>query len=145
MAGEQIAAQMARIILVDPNRASQIPFMSLQQLKGHKDEQIGKIQQWMQNNLSETFSLDELAERFSLTKRTLMRRFKQAVGDTPVNYLQRLRVEEAKRLLETSAISFEVIVNKVGYGDVSTFRKLFVQLTQLSPKVYRERFNVAYG
>ena len=145
MAGEQIAAQMARIILVDPNRASQIPFMSLQQLKGHKDEQIGKIQQWMQSNLSETFSLDELAERFSLTKRTLMRRFKQAVGDTPVNYLQRLRVEEAKRLLETSAISFEVIVNKVGYGDVSTFRKLFVQLTQLSPKVYRERFNVAYG
>ncbi len=145
MAGEHVASQMSRIMLVDPNRSSQMPFMTLQQLKGHKDDRVNKIQQWMQANLSESFSLDDLAQRFALSKRTLMRRFKQAVGDTPVNYLQRLRVEEAKRLLETTPVPLEEIVTRVGYGDVSTFRKLFQQLTQLSPKAYRLRFNLAFA
>lgn len=145
MAGEQIAAQMAKIMLVDLNRASQIPYMSLQQIAAHKDERIGKVQQWMQDNLTQTISLDELAQRFALSKRTLMRRFKVAVGDTPVNYLQRLRVEEAKRLLETTPAPIEDIVARVGYGDVSTFRRLFAQLTQLTPKAYRQRFNLAYA
>jgi transcriptional regulator GlxA family with amidase domain len=145
MAGEFVASQMAKIMLVDPNRTSQLPFMSMQQLSGHKDAQVGKIQQWMQVNLRESFSLDDLAERFALSKRTLIRRFKQAVGDTPVNYLQRLRVEEAKRLLETTPAPLEEIVARVGYGDVSTFRKLFQQLTQLSPKAYRLRFNLAFA
>ncbi|NQZ06873.1 MAG: helix-turn-helix domain-containing protein [Algicola sp.] len=145
MAGEYVANQMARIMLVDPNRASQLPFMSLQQLSGHKDDRVNKIQQWMQANLTESFSLDDLADRFALSKRTLIRRFKKAVGDTPVNYLQRLRVEEAKRLLETTPAPLEDIVARVGYGDVSTFRKLFQQLTQLSPKAYRLRFNLAFA
>ncbi len=145
LSGEQVAAQMAKIMLVDPNRSSQVPYMTLQGLAGHQDERVKKIQRFMQSNLAQSFSLDELAERFALSKRTLIRRFKQAVGDTPVNYLQRLRVEQAKRLLETTSAPLEEIVNQVGYGDVSSFRKLFVQLTELSPKAYRLRFNLAYG
>lgn len=145
MAGEQLAAQMAKVMLVDPNRSSQVPYMTLQQVGGHQDERVRSIQKFMQNHLADSFSLDDLAERFALSKRTLIRRFKQAVGDTPVNYLQRLRVEEAKRLLETTSASLEDIVSRVGYGDVSSFRKLFTQLTELSPKAYRLRFNLAYG
>lgn len=145
MAGEQVSAQMAKVLLVDPNRSSQIPYMTMRQVGGHKDERVKTIQRWMQHHMADSFSLDDLAERFALSKRTLSRRFKQSVGDTPVNYLQRLRVEEAKRLLETTSNSLEVIVSKVGYGDVSSFRKLFVQLTELSPKAYRQRFNLAYA
>ena len=122
-----------------------MPYMTLQQLTPHKDERVKQIQHWMHQHLTETFSLDDLAERFALSKRTLIRRFKQAVGDTPLNYLQRLRVEQAKRLLETTSNSLDAIVAQVGYGDVSSFRRLFQQLTQLTPKDYRRRFNLAYA
>lgn len=136
----QLADQISRLMLIDPNRCSQRPFMLLDLPGHHHDDLIKKIQQWMIQNLSQPISLDLLADKFSTTKRTLIRRFKKVVDDTPMNYLQKIRVESAKRLLECSGLSLEQIVLKVGYEDVSTFRRLFVELVELTPREYRERF-----
>ena len=70
----------------------------------------------------------------------MLRRFKAALNDTPLNYLQRLRVEQAKRLLETTNLPVEQIVLQVGYEDMSSFRKLFLNYTELSPSQYRQKF-----
>ncbi|MBU2882036.1 helix-turn-helix domain-containing protein [Psychrosphaera sp. B3R10] len=136
----QLADQISRLMLIDPNRCSQRPFMLLDLPERHHDDLIKKIQQWMIQNLSQPISLDLLADKFATTKRTLIRRFKKVLNDTPMNYLQKIRVESAKRLLECSGLSLEQIVLKVGYEDVSSFRKLFVELVELTPREYRERF-----
>ncbi|MGL4219998.1 MAG: helix-turn-helix domain-containing protein, partial [Shewanella sp.] len=65
----------------------------------------------------------------------------KALNETPASYVQRLRVDEAKRLLETTNLGLEEVVTRVGYEDVSSFRKLFIQLTSLTPRAYRQRFN----
>ncbi|MEI6860409.1 MAG: helix-turn-helix domain-containing protein [Shewanella sp.] len=145
LAGEQIAYQMAKILLIDPNRTSQQPFMSMDfsiGLNQHKDGLVTKIQNWMQAHIGQSFLLDDIADKFSVGKRTMIRRFKKALNETPTSYMQRLRVDEAKRLLETTELALEQIVDRVGYEDVSSFRKLFIQLTSLSPRAYREKFNI---
>ena len=137
---ERLSSQIAKIMLIEPNRTSQLPYMSLRAPNGHQDELVQKIQSWMYKNIQRHISLDDISNRFAVTKRTLNRRFKKALDDTPVNYLQRMRVEEAKRLLESSNMTLENIVYQVGYEDVSSFRKLFTELAELSPRAYRERF-----
>ncbi|QQX80238.1 helix-turn-helix domain-containing protein [Shewanella sp. KX20019] len=141
LVGEQIATQMAKVLLIDPNRISQQPFMTLDSEQRHKDELVRRIQDWMQLHLTQSFLLDDIADKFAVGKRTLIRRFKKALNETPASYMQRLRVDEAKRLLETTELALEQIVEQVGYEDVSSFRKLFIQLTSLSPRAYRQKFN----
>jgi transcriptional regulator GlxA family with amidase domain len=142
LAGDSLANQMAKILLIDPNRQSQQAYMTMDlTVSSHKDEVIWQIQQWMQNNLTQPLLLDDIAAKFALGKRTLIRRFKKALNETPVSYVQRLRVDEAKRLLENTSLALEQVVTRVGYEDVSSFRKLFIQLTSLSPRAYRQKFN----
>ncbi len=141
LVGEHFARQIAKVMLTDPNRSSQIPYMDLSIGQPHNDQVVKQIQAQLTRQLAEPFSLDLLAQQFYLTKRTLLRRFKLALNDTPLNYLQRLRVEHAKRLLETTDQAIEQIVAQVGYEDVSSFRKLFVSYTELTPGQYRQKFS----
>jgi len=83
----------------------------------------------------------QLAEASGLNERTFLRRFRKATGEAPLEYVQRLRIEQAKRLLSGSSQSLEQITRSVGYEDVSSFRRLFKQLAGLSPTVYRQRFS----
>ncbi len=140
LAGEQFARQIAKVMLTDPNRTSQIPYMDLSLGQQHNDTLISQVQQHLAKKLAEPFSLESLAQHFHLTTRTLLRRFKAALDDTPLNYLQRLRVEQAKRLLETTNQPVEQIVQQVGYEDMSSFRKLFLNYTELTPSQYRQKF-----
>ena len=135
-----LANQVAKLLLVDPNRTSQMPYMSLQVPEQHGDELVRKIQSWMYKNMQSRITLDDISAQFAITKRTLNRRFKKALDDTPVNYLQRMRVEEAKRLLESSEMTLESITYRVGYEDVSSFRKLFTEVAELTPRAYRDKF-----
>jgi transcriptional regulator GlxA family with amidase domain len=137
---DHLADQVSRLLLVEPNRCSQKPYMILNLQDRHHDSLIKDIQKWMNEHVSEPITLDRIADTFAVTKRTLNRRFKKALADTPVNYLQKLRVENAKRLLECGSLNLEQIVTEVGYEDVSSFRKLFVELVELTPREYRERF-----
>ena len=141
LAGEAFARQIGKIMLTDPNRSSQIPYMDLSVGQQHSDLLIAQVQKQLIKSLAQPFALEQLAAQFHLTKRTLLRRFKTALNDTPLNYLQRLRVEQAKRLLETTNQPVEQIVLQVGYEDVSSFRKLFLQYTELTPSQYRQKFS----
>ncbi|QDF65592.1 helix-turn-helix domain-containing protein [Shewanella sp. SNU WT4] len=141
LAGSQLANQLSKVLLVAPNRGSQQPFMTIAMTtEFHQDSLITEIQQWMQVHLAEQYQLDDIAAHFALGKRTLIRRFKKALHETPASYWQRLRIDEAKRLLESTDLALAQIMMKVGYEDVGSFRKLFIQQTSLSPRAYRAKF-----
>ncbi|CCQ11466.1 transcriptional regulator, AraC family [Pseudoalteromonas luteoviolacea B = ATCC 29581] len=140
LVSEKLANRISKLLLIDPNRSSQMPFMDRRLVPEHKDELIHNVQNWMQKNLLDNSSVEELAQRFAVSGRTLIRRFKSATTETPAAYRQRLRIEEAKILIETTQLSIEKIANAVGYEDISAFRKSFTKLTSLSPNAYRNRF-----
>lgn len=137
--------QLSKLLLLDKHRLSQQPFMDSMLMVNKHDELVEKIQNWMMNAYAQHISLDDICTQFATSKRTLIRRFKGACGDTPLNFLQKIRVEKAKHYLETTNLPVERIVEKVGYGDTASFRKLFTNTTQLTPKAYRERFSYHPG
>ena len=98
------------------------------------------MQDWLENNYNEKLSLDNLADLAKLGKKTLFRRFKKATGETPQLYLQKLRIEAAKRFLESNDMTFNQVTWEVGYSDASSFHKIFKQETGLTPISYREKF-----
>ena len=95
---------------------------------------------WLATHVGEDVSAEAMADAVHVSYRTLHRRFQSAVGMSPLAYLQDLRVEQAKELLESTSLSLERIVGQVGYSDVSAFRRLFVRRAGLSPAQYRQRF-----
>ncbi len=141
-AGRYLALLTAKTMLIDANRTSQAPYMILQNLLNHRDDLVFQVQAYMQESLPRPLSIQEIAAHLQINQRTLVRRFQQATGESPIAYLQKLRVDTAKQLLETTDLSFELIVERVGYTDTSTFRRLFKRQTQLSPGEYRKRFSI---
>ncbi|HEX5803159.1 MAG TPA: helix-turn-helix domain-containing protein [Azospira sp.] len=141
LAGPDLALSCARMMLVDTQRASQAPYATLQQYVGHNDPLVSRCQDWLQANLAQPFSLAALAAAAGSSERTVIRHFRQALGDTPLRYLQQMRLFTARRLLENSALALEQIVGRVGYEDVSTFRRLFKRELGCSPGDYRRRFS----
>lgn len=138
----QLASQLSRFMLIDHNRTSQLPYMSVQSSLGHNDQAISECQYWLQERINQSMTIKEMSQQCALSERTFLRRFKAATGLTPLNYLQRLRVDAAKQLLENTNLSLENIVNQIGYEDVSAFRRLFTKLTQLTPRAYRQSFGL---
>lgn len=141
--GRAVASQCARTLLVDTNLTQQAPYLTLPRQKHHNDSLMLKVQDYLEKNLKETFSLERLAEQFCISSRTLMRRFKAAVGDTPNSYLQNLRIEAAKKLFEATGLSTEEVMLRIGYADPSSFNRLFQRKTGISPRVYRLKFGAA--
>jgi transcriptional regulator GlxA family with amidase domain len=142
LAGLDLAAATARVMLIDANRPSQAPYatLDLQDPQEHSDQLVTRAQQWMQKNFRRSFRVADLARELGASERTLNRRFNEAVGQPPLRHVQALRVALAKRLLETRRLSFEAVSERVGYGDVSTFRQLFKRETGLSPRDYQRQF-----
>ncbi|WP_444998111.1 GlxA family transcriptional regulator [Aliikangiella sp. IMCC44359] len=143
LVGKHIANLASKILLIDHNRSSQIPFMTLVDNVRSKDDVIAKCQDWLQSNLANPITLEDMSNKSAMSKRNFIRRFKKAVGETPVTYLQRLRVEAAKRYLETTNLKLEQILEKVGYEDMGAFRKVFQKYTALTPKAYRVKFSLS--
>ncbi|HMK23484.1 MAG TPA: helix-turn-helix domain-containing protein, partial [Terriglobales bacterium] len=108
----------------------------------HSDQSISDAQEWLHQNFHESFSLETPARRVGMSVRNFVRRFKQATGDTPRIYLQKLRIAAAKRLLEGDHRSMKEISDAVGYQDAAFFRQLFERHTGVSPSAYRQRFGV---
>lgn len=139
-ASPQLAAECAKKLLVDVQARSQTPYSCTTFKKNHTDAEILKIQIWMENRLSTNFQMEEVASAFNLSMRNFIRRFKEATEQTPNQYLQNLRIERAKHLLESSKVAFDQITLQVGYEDGNSFRRLFKERVGLSPSVYRKRF-----
>jgi transcriptional regulator GlxA family with amidase domain len=109
----------------------------------HADGRVSSAQEWLHQNFHHSFPLETPAHRVGMSLRNFVRRFKRAKGDTPLVYLQKLRIAAAKRLLENGHRTMQEIGDAVGYQDVAFFRKLFERHTGVSPCAYRRRFGVA--
>ena len=140
--GTNIASLSAKTLLVDTNEIEQTPYLTLQNQQQHNDQLVSSAQSWIQRNLKEKISLEELSQHLSVSQRTLIRRFKYAIKDTPNSYIQNLRIDTAKKLLESSGHSVDKIMEQVGYADISSFSRLFRRKTGLTPKAYRQRFQL---
>ena len=138
----ETALSCARTLLLDPGRVRQTPYMSLLPAVG--DETVARACRWLEGNHARPVRMRELAEAVHLTERTLLRRFRGSVGRTPVQYLQAVRIERAKRLLETGGEPAGEVAAMVGYGDATAFFKAFRDLTGLTPGEYRRRFGIAF-
>ncbi len=140
--GPELAQLAARMMLIDPDRQSQAPYISLALTERPRHSMTEKAEQFLQKELHREISISELARHCGTSERSLLRHFRQTYGASPLAHLQHLRVERAKALLETTLLSFEEIVERVGYSDASSFRKLFKRATSLTPADYRERFRL---
>jgi len=127
-------------MILDLGRETQAPYSSPLLPQDHGDPLVTKAQKWIEQHYTESIDYDRLAGKFRMSRRSLERRFKQATGSNPLGYLQQLRVETAKRLLEDSRRTFDEITYQVGYEDIPFFRKVFVRLTGLRPREYQQRF-----
>ena len=138
--GREVALHTAKAMLSDHGRSSQAPYAVSRLNKDHGDASILEVQTWIEDHHAKATHYPDLAQHFGMSPRNLERRFKAAVGVTPLGYLHRVRVEAAKRLLEETGRSFEEITWQVGYGDGGFFRRVFVKETGLRPSDYRRRF-----
>ncbi len=136
--GAELARKVAGIMLVDGARTSQRPFMALP--RSFADSLVQQAADWLAAHSEEPLSAQALAAALNVSYRTLHRRFDAAAGMAPLAYLQALRVEQAKELLEGTSLSLERVVERVGYSDVPAFRRLFLRSVGLSPAQYRQRF-----
>lgn len=144
-ASPEAALSCARMLLLDPGRVRQTPYMSLLHLPAAGDEVVTAACRWLEDNHARSVRVSELAEAVHYTERTLLRRFRSALGRTPAQYLQAVRIERAKRLLETGGESAGEIAAMVGYADATAFFKSFRELTGLTPGEYRRRFGLSGG
>lgn len=143
--GREAAILTAKVLLIEMGRDTQLPYTIFSTQKMHNDRQILRIQQFMEGHMARQITVEDLAKRAGMSTRNFDRRFRTAVGDAPTSYLQKLRIEKAKRLLETTHNSISEIMLKVGYEDERSFRRLFSSLTELSPKAYRRRYATQFA
>ena len=137
----ETAIYCSKIFQIDIERTLQSPFSIFKTQKDHGDELIFKAQSYIEENLSEKISFEKLASILATSRRNFDRRFIKATGNTPVEYLQRVKVEVAKRILEKGRNSIFEVMNEVGYSDDKAFREVFKKITGLSPLDYRAKYN----
>ena len=140
------ARRIAKIFLFGDRSDGQLPFATIARPRQHDDSVIGDCQAWIATNYDQPNPVAALIAHSGLKPRTFARRFRSATGYTPIEYVQTLRIEEAKQLLEATDEPIDDIALAVGYEDAGSFRRLFKRLTGISPKRYRQRFQMPeYG
>lgn len=140
--GPATAQAVARFMLWEWHRDGQAAFRVFSPPTDHGDAAVLAAQRGIADDFAVAAPVEEMTGWSGLAPRTFKRRFKAATGETPIAYVQRIRVEQAKRLLETTDQPVEEISWAVGYEDAASFRRLFKRLTGLSPGSYRQRFRV---
>lgn len=138
--GHEVAMQTAKALLIETPRAWQSGFAIVPLKTDHRDDAISSAQEWMHAHFAKTFPLEDPARRVGMSVRNFVRRFKHATGDSPLIYLQKVRIAAAKRMLESDHRSVQEISDAVGYQDIAFFRALFQRHTGVSPSAYRDRF-----
>jgi transcriptional regulator GlxA family with amidase domain len=140
--GATVAQEMARMFALQWHQDGLTPYMIFEGKSDHGDAEIGTAQQWLGKHFSVANPVEQMIKRSKLAERTFKRRFTSATGIAPIAYVQRLRIEDAKRRLERTNASVEEISWRVGYEDAAFFRRLFKRTTGLAPATYRKRFSV---
>jgi transcriptional regulator GlxA family with amidase domain len=136
-----MAIMAAKVYALEIDRKTQSPFVMFNGQKKHEDEPIKQAQEFIEKNVTERISVEELAVQFAIGKRHFIRRFKKATNNTPIEYIQRVKIEAAKKQLENSRKNVNEVMYDVGYSDVKAFRTVFKKITGLSPIEYRNKYN----
>jgi transcriptional regulator GlxA family with amidase domain len=136
-----VAIFCSKVFQIDIERTTQSQFTIFHIQKGHGDELINKAQTYIEDNIEEKISFEKLASQLAISRRNFDRRFIKATGNTPVEYLQRVKVEAAKKELEKGRKTVFEIMNDVGYADDKAFREVFKKVTGLSPLDYRNKYS----
>ncbi len=140
-AGREIAILASKAFSIDIDRDTQSPFIIFEGQKDHEDQKVIEAQKFIENNYEDTIRVDDLAKKLAVSRRTLERRFKKATSNTITEYVQRVKVEAAKKDLETSKKNVTEVMYDVGYSDSKSFRNLFRRITGLTPLEYRNKYN----
>lgn len=140
--GATAAQAAARFFALQWHQDGLAPYVVFQGRKDHGDAVIASVQDWLASHFSVATPIEEMVRRSGLAERTFKRRFTEVTGLAPIDYVQRLRVEDAKRRLERTDAPIEEISWRVGYEDAAFFRRLFKRVTGLPPGAYRKRFQV---
>ena len=139
-AGIEAAMQVARLNLIDWHHVGQQPFARLARSRQVEDALIARCQTWIADHYDEPAPVASMAKVAGLPERSFKRRFERATGMSPLEYVQTLRLEEAKQMLEATNEPIEAIANEVGYEDAGFFARLFRRSVNLTPGQYRKRF-----
>ena len=131
----------AKVFQIEIDRNSQSAFSIFTGQKLHGDEMVKRAQAYIESKLDEKISVEHLSSRFAVGRRNFDRRFIKATGNTPVEYSQRVKIESAKKSLETTRKTVNEVMYEVGYSDVKAFREVFRKITGMSPLEYKNRYN----
>lgn len=137
----EIVIAITKFFLLDIQRTSQASFVMFRGQKEHGDELVKAVQEYIEKNFREKFNVTKIASKFSIVRRTLERRFKNSTKNSIVEYIQRIKIEAAKKELELGRKTINEIMWDVGYSDMKTFRDLFLKTTGLTPVEYRSKYN----
>jgi len=140
LCGVEHAIYTAKIFLLSCHSDGQLPFAAMTQYHRHDDAVISRCQTWIAENYACANPVASMADRSGLQARTFARRFRAATGYQPINYVQDLRIEAAKNMLETGSTAVDDVSAVVGYEDPSSFRRLFKRKAGLTPAIYRKKF-----
>lgn len=136
-----MAIRAAKYFAIDIERNSQASFMIFNGQKGHEDDAVKKAQEFIERNFEEKITLDQLSDMFAIGRRSFERRFKKATNNTVTEYIQRVKIEVAKKHFETSRKNITEVMYDVGYTDNKAFRSTFKKVTGLSPIAYKNKYN----
>lgn len=139
--GREMAVRIAKMFAIDMDREQQSYFGTAHPVNTHTDELVMQAQQEIDNNFQETATVGQMIGNIPASRRNVVRRFKQATGLTPIEYLQMKRIDAAKKMLEQTGKSiFEVMLDS-GYNDQKAFRQVFKKSVGMTPRAYREKFS----
>jgi len=141
----ETAVMISKYFALDISRESQSQFAIFKGQRNHGDQDIQRVQDYIEEHYADRISLETLAQLINIGRRTFERRFKEATNNTPIEYIQRVRIEAAKKFFEASRKNVTEIMYDVGYTDTKAFRDIFKKITGLTPIEYRNKFaKVAY-
>lgn len=140
-AGHEMAIMAAKVFAIEIDRKSQSPFIMFQGQREHEDETVRKAQAYIEEHFQDKITVDHLSDLLALNRRSLERRFKKATSNTVSEYIQRVKIEVAKKDFETTRKNIYEVMFEVGYSDVKAFRTIFRKTTGLSPVEYRNKYN----
>ncbi|HSK13536.1 MAG TPA: helix-turn-helix domain-containing protein, partial [Phnomibacter sp.] len=138
--GREMAIVVAKYFAIDIDRNDQGVFAMFRPQKKHHDELVKQVQDMIEKNVEYRLTVDEIAEKVALGRRSLERRFKQATNNSVLEYIQRVKIEAAKRRFETSMKNINEVMYAVGYSDTKAFRNTFKKLTGITPVEYRNKY-----
>jgi transcriptional regulator GlxA family with amidase domain len=139
-AGRDMAILASKFFLLDIARQSQSPFAIFKGQREHEDKQILQVQEFIESHYPDKLSVESLSDQFGIGRRTFERRFKKATHNTITEYIQRVKMEAAKKQLETGRKTVNEIMYEVGYQDTKAFREVFRRVTGMSPVDYKNKY-----